>query len=216
MGEDSMTNKSRELAREEAQNLPPLTFILPEYHMATVRFFESALHALMRAKDPILKQIKTENVEHIPNSQVTTNSGKVVRIEPILNQMEFPLTLMDAVKGNLNCFVAGIDEAAESALPNLMSQVFERMGKMCDATGNTINAHGQPITHDLMLRMIENLEMRFDEDGNHNVVLVLPPNVIEQLKSLPPPTPEQNAKWGELMSRKLREYNEGRRQRQMS
>jgi hypothetical protein len=191
-------------------------FGFPEYDRSTVEFFSTALHELMRAKDPILQQIKTDTVEYVPNSQVSTDSGEAIVIQPILNQMEFPLTLMDAVEGKLESFITSIDIASETGLRSLMSQIFERIGQVCDATGNTMDAQGQPISHDFMRQILEKVEMRFDEEGNHGTVFCLPPTVIEQLKALPPPTAEQEQEWNELIERKRREFNARKRYRQLS
>lgn len=191
-------------------------FELHEYHKVTVEFFSTAFHELMQAKDPILRQIKTETIEHNLNSQLTTDSGEVIVIQPILNQAEFPLTLMDAVEGKLESFVIGIDTASEAGLRSLMTQIFERLGQVCDATGNTLDAQGQPISHDFMLQMLEKVEMRFDEEGNHSTIFCLPPKITEQLKKLPPPTLEQERAWNELIERKRREFNERKRYRQLA
>jgi hypothetical protein len=197
-------------------SLPTRLFGLAEYDTATVLFTGRTINELMRRNDPILAQIRRHEVEDIPNSQVTTASGEVVETAPILCQMEFSMTMSEAISGNLESFTESLFSAAESGLQSLMPQIFAAVGQVCEATGNVIDAAGQPFTHDIFCRMLETLEVDFDEQGNHNLTMVVHPDVMEKIRRLPPPTEEQTKAFDEIMERKRREFNGRKRQRHLA
>lgn len=190
-------------------------FCLPEYNIAMSLFMGRTINELMRSKDPVLGQIKTYEIDEIANTQVTTSSG-VVETAPMLCQMEFSIILSDSVAGNLEGFTNSLDIAAESGLQSLMPQIYASISQVCEATGNTIDATGRPFTHDLFLQTLETLEIHFDEDGNHNLTMVVHPSLMEKINKLPPPTEEQNKAFEELLERKRREFNDRKRQRQLN
>ena len=50
----------------------------------------------------------------------------------------------------------------------------------------------------MFLRMLEGLDVHFDEDGNHNLTWVMTPEMFEKLSKLPQPTEDQNKAVAEL------------------
>lgn len=191
-------------------------FTLPEYNTAAVLFMGKTINDLMRRKDQVLSQIRSHDVADIPKTQVTTASGEVVETAPILCQMEFSMALSDSVAGNLEGFATSLNAAAESGLQSLMPQIYASIGQVCAATGNIIDATGQTFSHELFLQMIETLDIHFGEDGKHNLTWVMHPTMLEKLNKLPLPTEEQNKALEELLDRKRREFNERKRQRQLT
>ncbi len=196
--------------------MPAHLFSLAEYDTAALLFTGKTINELMRRRDPVLGQIRRYESDDIPNSQVTAPSGEVVGTSQILCQMEFSMTMSDAVAGDLESFTLSLDTAAESGLQSLMPQIFAAIGQVCEATGNVVDATGQPFSHDIFLRLLESLEVHFDEEGNHNLTMVVHPDVMEKIKKLPPPTEEQDKAFEELMERKRWEFNESKRRRELA
>lgn len=126
------------------------------------------------------------------------------------------MTMLDAAAGNLDSFAASIDQAAEAGLRSLMPQIYENISRVCDASGNTTNADGRPMSHELLLEMFDGLEVAFDEEGNHNLMMVVAPDVAEKIEKLPPMTEEQQKAWDEMIEHKRREFNERKRQRKLA
>lgn len=196
--------------------MPTRLFALPEYHQGATLFMISAVRALMHCKDPVLRQIRNRAVEHVPTSQVTMPSGEVVKSAPIVNRMEFAIHMADAIQGKPESLAASLDEASEAGLRNTMPKLFEYVERVCEASGNTINANGQPLSYDLIIQMLDTMNMSFDEDGNSNAMLIVHPTMAEKIGNLPPPTEEQSEAWAKMIERKRREYNESRRVRRLS
>lgn len=201
---------------QSPENTPVHLFVLREYHQATARFIHDATNALMKAKHPILKKIATEKVERVPKTQVTVSSGEVVESHPLNYQMIFEFTISSIVEGDFDNLILAIDQASDSTLHKVMPKFYEYLGQVCEAEGNSIDDKGQPLSHELILQMVEKVDMTFDENGNPQHELVMHPNVAEKLKSLPPPTEEQKRAWDEMIERKRRESNARKRHRKLS
>jgi hypothetical protein len=195
--------------------LLPSLFGFAEYNAATTQFIFRTINDLMRQADSVLNQIPFHDAQDLPKTQITTRAGEVVETETMLCQMEFSVALSDSVAGNLEGFATSMHAAAESGLQSLMPQIFAAIGQVCAATGNTVNAEGQGLTHEVFLQMLESLDIRFDEQGNHNLTWVMTPALFEELSKLPPPTDEQNKAMEQVLERKKQEFNANKRRRQL-
>ena len=56
---------------------------------------------------------------------------------------------------------------------------FEGLDKTLEAAGQVDHAQGQEISADLLLRVMERIEMSFDESGKHSLALVIHPSKTE-------------------------------------
>jgi hypothetical protein len=201
---------------QSPEETPVHLFVLPEYHQATGKFIYYATQALMRAKNPVLREISTEYVDHVPVTQATVSSGEVVESQPIEYQMIFEFSINAVVNGDFDNLNLAIDQASDVALSEQMHHLYKYMGRVCDAEGNSIDAKGQPLSYELMLQMAEKVDMTFDENGNPQHRFVAHPSMVEQFKSLPPQTEEQRRAWDEMVERKRQEFNARKRHRKLS
>jgi hypothetical protein len=130
--------------------------------------------------------------------------------------MEFAIHMADAIHGKPESLAASFDDASEAGLRKTMPKLFEYVERVCEASGNTINANGQPLSYDLIIQMLDTMDMSFDEDGNSNAMLIVHPTMAEKIGNLPPPTEEQSKAWAKMIERKRQEYNKSRRGRRLS
>jgi hypothetical protein len=80
-----------------------------------------------------------------------------------------------------------------------------------------MDAGGQPLSHDLLLKSLEGIEFDFDENGDPIwPTLVMSPSMGEQFRRLPPMTPEQKKALEEMIERKREKFNARKRNRQLS
>jgi hypothetical protein len=190
-------------------------FDLSEYRGAFGIFFRGAVNALMRAKDPVLRQIKVETKEHLPTYRVTATTGETVEFETIKSEMRFTLHLPDIVNSNFEALVLNLDDAADQGLKNLMPQVFAYLSRVCAATGNVVDGQGQPFSFDLVLDVLDKIQIDFDEAGNPEMpTMVLSPDLFEKIK-MRPPTQEQVKRRDEIIKRKREEFDAQRRTRKI-
>jgi hypothetical protein len=199
------------------QSVAARLFELPEYELAFVRFISKAMDELMIRKSPLLSRIKTVPASSIPISRNTMPSGEVVENNPIRMELPFPVDFADAVAGKLSAITASIDAAAEAGLNTVMPKFYDYMGRLCTAAGTATDANGEKLSHKLILKSLENVNLDFDENGQPEMpMLVTSPAMLEAIKALPPPTEEETRAWNAMIERKREEFNARRRHRQLS
>ena len=195
--------------------MPLSLFGLTEYDTLTTEFMLTTINDLMRRTDSVLNEMPFHEVQDLPKTQVTTRTGEVVKTETLNCHMEFSVALSDSIAGCIEGFTTSMNAAAESGLQSLMPQVFRAISQVCEATGNTVNAEDKGLTPEVFLQMLKNLDIHFDEDGNHNLKWVMHPSTFEELSKLPPLTEKQQRAIDELLERKRREFNANRRHRKL-
>ncbi len=201
-------------ASEKDQHEP--LFRLYEYANAERRFVGAAVEALARSREGLFGQIKSEPVSRVQTTQITTDGGIVVEQSAVPVRFHITIHPDDVIAGKLDSFVASLDEAAGEYLESVMPAVFDYLSRVSTATGNVVDAKGRPF-FDAFYEMIEKVQMDFDEDGNHNQVLVVHPDtariIDEAARNM---TPDQQEKLDDLMKRKREESDARRRRRRLS
>ena len=148
-----------------SQSVVARLFDLSEYDWAFARFAKMAIDELMIRKSPVLSRIKAVPSSSIPTSRNTMPSGEVIENSPIMMALPFRVDFGDAVAGTLATITSNIDIAAEEGLNAIAPQLSEYMGRLCQAAGTATDAKGATLSHELILRALENVELDFDEDG---------------------------------------------------
>jgi hypothetical protein len=186
----------------------------PEYEAATQRFVSEAVEALMQAKSPIYAQIPWESVEQVPDTQLVLEDGQVIENPSTLVSADFLLNVREIVAGNFDSIYVALDQIAEQSLATLMPALFEHIGQVAEAVGNTVDANGRELSWDLVLDLIEKIQMTFDENGQPNkITMAAGPGLYERLQALQRPTPEQVRRHEEIIARKREEFRAQRRRR---
>ncbi|MCU1308556.1 MAG: hypothetical protein JWN45_3251 [Acidobacteriaceae bacterium] len=195
----------------------PMPFNLPEYEQAQAKFLYKAVHELMEAKDELFRSIpKAAAVESIPTSQNTMPSGEVVLTPPVLVGAELLFNYEDIQAFKVDAFLEQVDKAADESLRVVMTNFFKVLKNLTDATGNSVDAGGKPVSHDLILDMYETMEMPFDRDGHPEMpTIVMHPKMAEQMRALPAPTPAQEQRFKNIIERKRNEHNARQRDRKL-
>ena len=192
-------------------------FKLDEYDRAFSAFANGALQKLMAKKDPVLRNIKRVQAEQIPTVQNTMPSGEVVEGKPFRTEMKFSLGVDAMMNGNVEAFAIALDEMAMDGLKQLMPNLFERIGSLSEAAGTTVDARGEPLSYELLLRGLEKIEIDFDENENPILpTMFVGPDLHAAWQKLAPPTESQQRAFSELIERKKREFNDRRRHRKLS
>jgi len=193
-------------------------FELPEYVRVVAIFTYNSINELVRRKDPILSQIPVNKVDEIPTAQYSLPSGETLEIEPIYVSGTANLQTDDLLSGELNSYYIFLNEVAENMLPQMKQQFYEHVNSVCDAFGQSVSAEGQPISHELIMKLLERKQIEFDDNGNfaEGETLVLNSSTVEQLRNLPPMTAEQEKAWNDLMERKRQEFYARKRTRKLS
>ena len=104
-----------------------------------------------------------------------------------------------------------LDEIAKEMARQRSEYFFATIRDSSKKVGITIDAHGQPLTPDLFLRMIDTLWINFNADGTAQMpTLVIGPSsqdsvkgAIQQLEN----SPELKKKFNDIMIKKREEWN---------
>jgi hypothetical protein len=195
-----------------------LIFLLPEYTSAFNLFVHSAINELTRASDPVLKGMPTENRAELNSAQYTLPSGETLEMPPIEVRPQATLDGNAMLTGDLNALHVFIYEMAHSSLEQLIPQFFQHVSTVADAFGNSVDARGQPLSHDLLLDMFEKKQWSFKDDGSFSdgEMMLVHPETYKKIQELPPRTPEQEQRWCDLIERKRQEFYAGKRTRRIS
>jgi hypothetical protein len=190
-------------------------FRLSEYELAARRHAFEAVEQLARARSPLLAQMRSERAEAIPVSRIVDEQGGELELAPVPVRIGLEMEIAPITAGDLGGVLAALDAAAAQQEEALSKALFSSLGEITKMTGNQVDAGGRPLSWDLIIDMLEELEIRFDDDGKMDLTLVMNPRDFERLERLGPPTPEQEARREAVLERKREEWQARRRQRRL-
>jgi hypothetical protein len=181
-------------------------FDLSEYQDAERRLISDLMRALPRFKSPLLGAIRHEEGEYVGTNRTTLPEGGIVESPPFGVQAELSLSVPGAIEGDAAGFFEAIDQAADQMTAGIMKGVLDGLDRTLEAAGQTVDASGRPLSWDVVLDVFEKMDWDFDEAGQPKPkTLFAGPAAAAKFEALPPPTPEQEARYLELMERKRRE-----------
>lgn len=192
--------------------MPTLSFSMKEYDSAMTKLFREVKAGLDKT-DELLGQIQNVPVAH-GGTMRQVSEPKIVDTEMKLHKVELLIQLDWYRKTDVDEFVTFIYGMCEQFASQAKKALFETISLTTEAVGNSVDAKGKNFW-DARIEMLEGLEMRFDEDGNHNTQFVLNPNTARKLEENPP-TPEQQKRWEEAINAKREEYYAKKRTRRLS
>lgn len=189
-------------------------FTLPTYSRAASTLIYEAIHAVMRAKDPVLGSFSSEAVDVLPHNRVTLESGQVIESPSIPIAATFTLSVAGMIAGRFDSLYAGIDTAADQGLAVLMPAIFQHISDVTDAAGQGVEAGDRPV-FDAIIDTLEGMDISFDENDQPTTSVVMHPQMAEKIRAQGGPSPEQIARLGELIQRKRVEYHRRRDSRRL-
>jgi hypothetical protein len=193
---------------------PPFAFAANEYLAAERDFAFEAIGEIARRSSPLLSRIATESTESAVLSQITTDDGQTVEIEGVALKSTVELSVEEIVAGRPAPLLSQLSAAGEERAGVLVRYLVDSLARITEATGNTASAEGRSF-FDAMMEMLEKTDLRFDEDGKLEQVLLMHPETAEKLRALQE-TPEQLTALSALLERKRREFDAGKRCRRLS
>jgi hypothetical protein len=188
-------------------------YILPEYERAYVQFLETVISGFID-EDQILGRTS----RYSSNRQITSRnviSEKALDFEGVETSASALFEFEHIRAFNIDEHSQQVAELATSKMNSLKQLMFEQLNDVCDATGNTVDGAGQKISHDTIIDLLEKIDWEFDENGEpikDNLIFVLPPDMIEQLKMLEE-TEQHHERMKHLTDRKRQEWLAKRRTR---
>jgi hypothetical protein len=192
-------------------------WIIPhEYEIGGVRWLSDAVRELERAHHPLLAQIPRVELADMPQSPP---EGQPLPAEasPLYRQAvtkyEWTVRVEDVVDFNVEQLLADLDQMAQYVGSQKVKLLIEHISEVSADAGNVVSAEGREF-YDVYADSLEAIEMNFDENGDHNVIMLTSPKTYDSFKGKPP-TPEQQARINAIIDRKREVWRAARRRREL-
>ena len=188
--------------------------MLPDFPRIKKRWAQVSLQfvAEQSSRDNIISMFQRHR--HFEGDRMPTGLPEPDPEDPGYKQLSAKLEvdIKDIIEKGPNAVLEKIKETSEVMKRQQSKLLFDTMNKVTTHTGNTIDAEGKPFSPELFLKMIEKMDIDFDENGNP----LMPTIVVspEQGKKIQ----EKAAEWEadpkgtkdfeELIEKKRKEYND--------
>lgn len=183
-----------------------------EYDAAGQRFFNVGIRALMDAQGGVYSLVSKESMEQLPDYSVPLPDDDTVRGRPIEASSVVVIRDEDVITGDVESVVAAMDSVAIEMTDQITKGVLDHISEICASTGNVVTGE---LSYDVINDVIEKLDFSFDEEGNHNISVVVNPQSAQRLRTLGAPTAEQQARNDAIIARKRAEWNARRGSRSL-
>jgi hypothetical protein len=113
---------------------------------------------------PMMEKIKS--VPHFEGNRMSTkhDDGDIDESNYNLFSAELSVKTDDIIKMGVKAFVDGLNKTAEELQGQQSKMVFDKLSEVTAKTGNIIDAKGQSISPELFLKVLETIQLEFDEN----------------------------------------------------
>jgi hypothetical protein len=191
-----------------------MPFVLPEYDEVFAGFVGDTVRELARAREPLLSGVQFVPMATTAGSTYRTREGTDLDLPPRLTQFQLSMSEELIRDTDVAAFVDQMDQAAEDYARQLVGHMLATTSAITQATGNVLDAAGEPLSFEHIYQLLDRMEFGLDEEDQ----LVMPSLVMhpDTAARLEQPTAEQRARLNALKERKLREALARRRRRRLS
>jgi hypothetical protein len=151
--------------------------------------------------------------EALPVTRITDSTGGELELVPTPVPIEIGIDIAPVIGGDLGGVYAALDAAATQQQEAMEKMVLASMSAITDLTGNKLDVAGQPWSWDHITDAVSRLPP--GDDGEMDITLVLHPDDLARLQSLPPPTPAQIARREAMLERKREDWKAQKRERRL-
>jgi hypothetical protein len=183
-----------------------------EYDAAGQRFFSVGIKALMDAQGGVYSLVSKESMEQLPDYSVPLPDDDAVRGRPIDATAVVVIRDEDVITGDVDSVLAAMDSVATEMTGQITKGILDHISEICGSTGNVVAGE---LSYDVINDVMEKLDFSFDDEGNHNVSVVVDPQGAQRLQDLGKPTAEQQARYDEIIARKKADWNARRGSRSL-
>ena len=161
--------------------------MLPDFPALKSEIFKivaANLNHRVQSGDPVLAQIK-----HFKQNEGTRMSYQQLgggKVEEGFEKIgaEFSIDLKDVPDLVGDKLDKKLEEIARELIAISARSFFKKMGEITEKAGTSIDAHGKPVSPEMLLQMIGTVQLEFDSDGNPTQSFVVHPDMIPALKKV--------------------------------
>jgi hypothetical protein len=185
-----------------------------EYEGATTLWIQQTIQHLMRARDPIYAQLRTETTENVPATKLDLGGEQEFSVSPFDVHVAGSIAIGPLIDGDFEDLHVQISSIADQRLEQTMRAYFSMISSVADRTGNTVDAHGDAVEG--LLAVLEKMDMTFGEDGMPALEMIVSPADADRIRAqLDALTAEQQQRFSDIINRKREEYFASRRRRRL-
>lgn len=201
----------------EGARIEPPWFIPREYENGGVRWFSVTVGELQRTLHPLLAEVRRVELADTPPTAPAEGESLPEQASSLYRQSvishEWTVSVEDVVAFAVDQFLADVHAVADNTGGQMVRALLELVSDVTEEHGNVIIWGGRDF-FDVLAETFETIDMTFDDDGRHNLTLVLHPDQIDELKDKKP-TPEQDARINAILDRRREEWRASRRRRDL-
>jgi len=192
-------------------------WIVPrEFDVGGKKWLHRAVDSLARELHPLLAMVKRNTVADLPRPEFP-DSPRPDLASPLFRSIEvhheWTAQLDEVLAFEVDALLTQVFALADEFGGQLTRGMLEHIGQICDDSGNTVSAEGRDL-FDVMIETLAGMDIEFDEDGNHNLSLVMRPDTVKKFEGKQA-TPEQEEALRAVMERKREEWSASRRRRKL-
>jgi hypothetical protein len=177
--------------------------------------FERAIQRLIKrtAKGSgVLSQIKSHVIHEGKEMSIVRAEEDQDTTDLRAEQAEVIMTHDEIDNVNLEFIMFKANEIATQFEKQLSVRLFETVKDVTDRTGQSLNAHGQPLTVETLLQLFDKMQINFERNKEvGDFTIVVAPAMIPALKEIETEmmsNPELRKKWNDLIESKRNEFRE--------
>jgi len=180
------------------------------------RDFLSLVVQVVTNQDPLVGKIERRSLRHSGGSSNIVGGQEVVYHGSTL-EAQLLVERADVLSSNIQKHIGEICKFGNQFVDGQAIMIFENLGKATAASGNSFDAGGQPLNHELLLSMLASMQWRFDELGEPVfdwTIVVSDPALEQTLRELLK-TIENHKGFQEVKQRKREEWFLSQRKRRL-
>lgn len=138
----------------------------PKLRIELSRKLRSDFEKQTGLRAPLVAQIKVVAQHEGKGGSYETEDGEIKRIEPQKVSVPVHSPVLSSPSFGYEDALRMVHEAAEKMARKQTKMLFSRLNEAVEEVGNSLDAQGQPLSAELILKMWETMQFDFDEQGN--------------------------------------------------
>lgn len=187
-------------------------FVPSEFDVAAQRFISTGIKALMEAQGGVYSLVSKEPMGQMPDYSTPIPGDDTLRGRPIEASSIATVNYDDVIAGDLDSILASMDSIAVEMTGQITKGIMAHISEICESTGAVVSGD---LNYDTIADVLERMEFSFDENGNHNVSVVVTPEGAEKIRALGAPTAAQQERLDRIIAQKRDEWNARRGSRSL-
>ena len=187
-----------------------------EYAAAGLRWITKMADSMSAAIHPLLGQVSRSEARELPLPQ-DRDAPRPDEASPLFRSVQLSHYWTTSVEGvvhfDRDSFLSDLYALADSLGSQRVKALLEHISEVVESNGNSIDGAGRDF-YEVAAEALETIDMSFNEDGTPNLSFVMHPDQIDELRNRPP-TPEQEARFNEILERRREEWFAARRRREL-